>query len=78
MIKKFNENFTKDDAEALGLCVGTKIACRKPIGHGRFHEKTGSVYQLWKNHFIVIWDKGEWKEAFRYHELQRGKIKIKG
>lgn len=78
-MRQLSKNFTQSDAEALGLKVGAKIACRKPVGHGRFHEKTGSVYQLWAKSFHSDLGQGEMERGpFVNPELQRGKIKIKG
>ena len=79
-MKKFNENFTRADAEAMGLMVGAKIQYIKPMENNgnRKDVKSGTVYQLWKNHFIVVWDKGGWKESFVYDLIRNGKIKIKG
>lgn len=79
-MKKFNENFTKADAEAMGLMVGSKIQYIKPMENNQNRKiiKNGSVVQLWKNHFVVIWEKGGWKEAFSYDFIDNGTIKIKG
>lgn len=80
VMKKFNENFTRADAEAMGLMVGSKIQYIKPMENNQNRKiiKNGTVYQLWKSHFIVIWDKGGWKETFPYEFIESGKIKIKG
>lgn len=79
-MKNFNENFTRADAEAMGLMVGSKIQYIKPMENNLNRKiiKNGTVYQLWKNHFVVIWDKGGYKEAFHYDYIENGKIKIKG
>lgn len=52
-MKKFNENFTKADAEAMGLMVGSKIQYIKPMENNQNRKiiKNGTVYQLWKSHF---------------------------
>lgn len=73
-----NKKFTKAEAEALGLRDGVKIEYRKKVDFSRkIKIKTGTVYRLWQHQFVVIWDKGGWKEAFRYQDLQNGKIEIK-
>lgn len=56
VMKKFNENFTRADAEAMGLMVGSKIQYIKPMENNQNRKiiKNGTVYQLWKSHFIVI------------------------
>lgn len=79
-MKEFNENFTRADAEAMGLMVGSKIQYIKPMENNQNRKiiKNGSVVQLWKNHFVVIWEKGGWKEAFPYDFIDNGTIKIKG
>ncbi len=80
VMKIFNENFTRAVAEGLGLMFGCMIQYFKPMENNQNRKiiKNGTVYQLWKSHFIVIWDKGGWKETFPYELIESGKIKIKG
>ena len=46
-MKKFNENFTRADAEAMGLMVGSKIQYIKPMENNQNRKiiKIGTVYQ---------------------------------
>lgn len=62
---------TKEIAMRLGLAEGCQILYEKRCYDGWLKKswwvrRRGTVWKLWTHQFVMIWEKGGYKEAFGY------------